>query len=217
MCLHLNLTGGIDCCRSWKPRMIAWSNRVVKFSRIGEAVAIDSIPLHEIVLVSKMNHDDINMLDSRSMDSRFPAYIYPRSWIPHTNAVRASQFEVLLQIKTIPEGFNSGRTYYLKTSSDDNGNLIISKLETAIRHHRKKHEIHTRFEKSQKSVKKFISSTFFKSASCLLILAVRNTPAALQQHRNRIFLLRKPPPSSAILQPSFGLQILVSCTPPVPG
>jgi hypothetical protein len=78
----------------------------------------------------------------------------------------------MLLIRTVPEGYNSGRTYYLKAPSEGACDLIIRSLSKACKAAAKRLLEQTRFQRTQKRVLTFYFSAGFQSASCLLILLV---------------------------------------------
>ena len=170
-------------CRTWHWRRIIWTKSLICFTRAGEDVVIESIPLFETdqILIQQNENKNSKISDERSIfdgksinggnqimhpsqrHSRFvrvvSGFFLFRSSATNTRVVASQQAEEvdegrvqdsgdiskpsnsridvsslattngkfagqlkrgnkLLQIRTVSEGFNSGRTYYVRFSSD---------------------------------------------------------------------------------------------------
>ena len=108
-------------------RRILVSKDMLYFSRMTENVAIDTIPLHEILGVTEMS-DELGLRRESTVGSTGPANINAKKFVLGVNINSANDFrspstegpgrqhldfarenyDRLFQIKTDPEGFNSG-------------------------------------------------------------------------------------------------------------
>lgn len=79
----------------------------------------------------------------------------------------------IFQIRTIPGGFNSGRTYYVKADSKEDCELISTELRAKAAAARRKAEGTSRFINSQNKVREIYYSAPFQVISSLLIITVR--------------------------------------------
>jgi hypothetical protein len=77
-----------------------------------------------------------------------------------------------LQIKTIREGYNSGRTYFLRSNTDADCQLLIEKLSRLAKIARSKAEVRSQLEMVQLKLRTFYNSTSFQAVTVLLITAV---------------------------------------------
>ncbi len=101
--------------------------------------------------------------DETRIQLNFKNMIQKRSAPRHTNT---------LQIKTIREGYNSGRTYYLRSKTDTDCRLLIESLNKLAKIARSKAEVRSRLERIQLKFRTFYSFTAFQAATVLLIIAV---------------------------------------------
>ncbi len=85
-----------------------------------------------------------------------------------------------LQIRTDTDGYNSGRTYYLQASSDEQCADLVGQLTKQVKVARKKALARTRFQKSQETVRRVYESAPCQALVATLIVAVspRRPPAA---------------------------------------
>ena len=82
-------------------------------------------------------------------------------------------YENSLMISTIPEGFNSGRTYYLQESSYARCLEFVKQLNHLAKSARARAESRSAFAKSQLKVRKIYKSWPFQMASASLLITVR--------------------------------------------
>ncbi len=75
-------------------------------------------------------------------------------------------------ITTVPDGHNSGRTYYVQTSTSESYTALTRKLQANTKHARERAEFNTRFSKSQYRLRKIFHSSPFQFLSALLIILV---------------------------------------------
>ncbi len=76
------------------------------------------------------------------------------------------------KITTIPEGYNSGRAYYLDTSSQPNHSQILANLQKFVQIARKKAERKSLVKKYQERIRVLFESIPFQTSSAVLIFAV---------------------------------------------
>jgi hypothetical protein len=77
-------------------------------------------------------------------------------------------------ITTVPDGHNSGRTYYFQTSSADSFSELTKHLMHNAKEARKRASYSTRFAKSQYAIKQLFDSRIFQYFSALLIVMVKH-------------------------------------------
>jgi hypothetical protein len=77
-----------------------------------------------------------------------------------------------LQIRTIPDGYNSGRVYYLRANTTACCRKIMTDLTKAVNVARKRAEVKTRFEKAQHTARKLHDSLAFQALSAIFITLV---------------------------------------------
>jgi hypothetical protein len=77
-----------------------------------------------------------------------------------------------LMIETHPEGYNSGRTYYLQASSRVACQDIVRKLSKSCKAAHEKAHARTVFAQAQRRVGKVYKSTLFQGFFAALIIAV---------------------------------------------
>jgi hypothetical protein len=101
-----------------------------------------------------------------------------RSW---TNCLQANY---TLQIKTVPDGLNSGRTYYLSTRNgiapEARRQAIVETLREAAEVARRRAEAKSRFERSQERAQWVQGSMAFQVFMATLIMVVRGAPPTPQ-------------------------------------
>jgi hypothetical protein len=115
-------------------------------AQLREDAVIDQIPLAEVQLVREM--DNVNGEDKEATQSND------------------------LMIETHPDGYNSGRTYYLQAESRASCKDLVRILS---RHCTAAHErAHARsaFAQAQRQVEKVYRSAFFQGFFAVLIIAV---------------------------------------------
>ena len=86
-----------------------------------------------------------------------------------------------LQIATNPEGYNSGRTYHLRTQSKSMHEQVVPLLSKFSKDARRRAESSTVFRKSQIQVKKIYERTVCQAAIAIIILGVSARPETISQ------------------------------------
>ena len=116
------------------------------FAQLNDDKVIDQIPLAEISQVKEMIADSVN---------------------------DESKDENQLMIETHPEGYNSGRTYYLQAESKASCQDIIKKLSKYKKAAYHREHAQSSFRQAQLRALKIYRSTFFQRFIGLLIISVR--------------------------------------------
>jgi hypothetical protein len=167
----------------WQRRLILWTQDSMYVAR--DDVLIDTVPLHEIMSVEEM-HDEVET--SRNPQS---AHVKPsptEKLLPISesapyriqssekesqkkNAAKSSR-QSILQVKTVLDGFNLGRIYYLKPNIGTTGTHIVQDLLSAVRIAKKNAERKSRFQQSQDAVRSVQESIQFQVMVAILIMLV---------------------------------------------
>ena len=87
-------------------------------------------------------------------------------------SILSQDFSNAFMIKTIAEGHNSGRNYYLQASSMEQCMGTVKLIKSLSKRAREKAAAQTRFARVQLKARKFYSSHWFQSGSATLIIAV---------------------------------------------
>jgi hypothetical protein len=87
-------------------------------------------------------------------------------------AAQAGDGSDSFQIFTQPDGFNSGRCYYLKAESVQECEMMVETLQRMIGIAKARAEGNSRFQRSQQIARRVYDSTTFQLLSCLLIILV---------------------------------------------
>ena len=135
--------------RIWQTKRVVWSQSVIAFANVEEESAFDSIPLCEISSIEQVNNEA-----RRSDPSQQPQQSRPQSKSADSSQTR---FLHALQIKTDPEGHNSGRTYYLQANSSEQCSAVCKSLSVCSRRARKAQLAKTRLRQYQTKVQHFMS------------------------------------------------------------
>ncbi len=85
------------------------------------------------------------------------------------------KFKNAFQIRTLLDGYNSGRAYYIKASSEIECADLINKLATSVQAAKRAKDAKTRFEKSQERVRVVYRSSLCQSITAIMIVAVHHT------------------------------------------
>jgi hypothetical protein len=88
-------------------------------------------------------------------------------------------FKNAFEVQTIENGYNSGRTYYLKAPSEEAGDSLCEELTRNAKRAKDAADASTRFQKAQNAVLAFYDSTPFQMCVAFLILAVMS-PLSIQ-------------------------------------
>ena len=115
-------------------------------AQLNEDAVIDKIPLAEIKLVRGM--DNVDGADEEAKQSND------------------------LMIETHPEGYNSGRTYYLQADSRSSCESIVQTLSQYCTAAHEREHTRSIFAKAQRKVDKVYRSALFQGFFAFLIIAV---------------------------------------------
>jgi hypothetical protein len=78
----------------------------------------------------------------------------------------------VIQIKTIPEGHNSGRTYYLRTKDSEDSMKLMIALPSLVKSAKNRADKKSRFEKNQLLVRSIYTSRTMQYLMAALIFGV---------------------------------------------
>jgi hypothetical protein len=132
--------------REWQIRRIVITKEIIGFARVGENILIDTVPLAEVESIRDMHSIDED--------------------------VDSAKFLNALMITTIPEGYNSGRTYYLQASSEEHCKRLVTEWLRLATRARFAAEANTKCAESQYVFRKIFDSNSFQLISACLIIAV---------------------------------------------
>jgi hypothetical protein len=142
---------------------------VMYFALLDNDEIVDCIPLFEILHIKHLGVD--GGLDSSLQRSR--------GSISNTQ-LSCDLLDRALRIDTKPEGYNSGRTYYLQLASDEECARLAISLTTYVQDAIKRFEAKTGLERSQAKVRIVYNSTVFQCSASFFIIAV--SPSSLQRN-----------------------------------
>ena len=138
---------------------------------------METIPLHEILSITEMKEDPEFAVRSLAQ-SKLVKGASRNFTSDQSNTVIETMMnwtggrENVLQLKTVPEGFNFGRIYYFNAGLERSGPVIVEKLSEAVRAARIRFERKSRYEKSQEAVRSVQESTVFQTLVAGLIMLV---------------------------------------------
>ena len=149
-------------------------------------VLIDTIPLHEIMSVEEMNDDPESARNHNNPQGMISKSSSERHLVSSESVSNRSQStdkdpqkkntkssrQSVLQVKTILDGYNFGRIYYLRQSIGSSSTHIVKQLLVAVRTAISVVERKSRFQKSQDMVKGFQDSFGFQVMVAILIMLV---------------------------------------------
>ena len=164
--------------RTWQIRRIVITKETLSFALLNDDIEIDFIPLSEVICVEEMsgvedanadgitrkNYSGLNM-SQKSMGSEI---LDPQFDEDSTSRLFVNAF----QIATIPDGYNSGRSYYLQADSSDVKQKVIEQLQALSRSARKRAEVKSLFRKVQDHVHQVYTTRIFQGSAAFLIIAV---------------------------------------------
>jgi hypothetical protein len=163
--------------RVWQNRLIAWTDTILYVAR-GEQL-IDTIPLHEIDTVKEMNEEvnSSSTINKKSAlnSSSFEEKASPTSFSdPMGDEKKKTIFKgrsILLHIKTISDGFNAGRSYYLKAIVNASDSITV-KISAAARAAKRTMYKKSLYQVSREMAKLLHQSFVYQTCGALLILMV---------------------------------------------
>ncbi len=134
---------------------------------------VDSIPLNEIIQVKKLGVDGAT--------ESHQGHLHRKHSSLHLvgNAELSEGFHRTLRIDTHPEGYNSGRTYYLQIGSESEFSRLAISLVDYVKDAMKRFEAKSGLERIQSYFRKLFRSPSFQLTTAFFILAVRHRPFIL--------------------------------------
>jgi hypothetical protein len=173
---------------------------IVAFAHMDEDTLVDAIPSSEITGIFDMSQ---NVVPSRNGSARLNRKEQTVETISHIDVAEHLGFGQMntstniLQIQTMVDGYNSGRTYHLRTSSQEECTSLVDALSKKSKLARKMAEARTRFEKYQQKVGLVVTSTAYQCFIAFLIAVVPSPPFPRRSHplapRRRIARSRRSP------------------------
>jgi hypothetical protein len=167
---------------------MVWTQDLIFFAREADSTTVDTIPLNEILSVSAMSdtlsngakrsHSIMSIMsqDEDAMESALKTSEKRENDVVKLGRLSSSglngRLDRIFQIKTIAEGFNSGRTYYLEAESVPTRRSIVPQLDAAIKSSKQRAEARSVFERLQGRVKGIYNSNLFQGAMALFIILV---------------------------------------------
>ena len=146
---------------AWNARRFVVTEETISFSLPNEDLEIDFIPLHEVSKVEEMFTNDGGSMRR----------------LPHSVDLLEECEAVLLdnafQVATIPAGYNSGRTYYLKVESAQESRQLVRQLQELAERAAQRVAGKTRIRLMQESMRRIYNSNPFQTVAASLIIAVR--------------------------------------------
>ncbi len=186
--------------QGWQGRRIVCTESKLYFALSGEDLVRDQIPLEEITSVDIMREskdlEDLlatfggdrprasivsnkNSRRSSAIKQRRASLIAVFSAPPHEseeNPTHLSTFFKAFQIHTIPDGFNSGRTYYLQAQSTQACQDVVVQLQEYAAAARARGEKVSRVTRAQAAFRAVHDSAPFQLLSALVIVTVLPPP-----------------------------------------
>ena len=149
---------------------------------------VETIPLHEILCVCEVHEDNAFSQRRSSFIMSFSSSFEknPKSEIHDShrpNELKHRKFVARqLQIKTIPDGFNGGRTYSIRTLIAAASESLLEQLSHAASVAKKLSDRKSRYIRCQEAVKTVQESTFFQSCMVFFIITVSFMPSIFAFH-----------------------------------
>ena len=189
--------------RTWQKRRVVWTKDVIVFARDNQDVVIDKVPMQEVKLVHDMMNEIVPRKASllatistsltslpvepksetpkqseKDLSSGSAKYTRSASSFNHSEAASAALegrgYLNTLQIQTIEDGFNSGRTYYLRASSENVCKNTVRELTSLSIKARLSAQSRSKWMKYQLRVCTVYNSLPFQTIVCLTIFTVRD-------------------------------------------
>ena len=167
---------------------MCYTRKGIFLSILGKGTVNDAIPMFEILEIIQMNSFRNSFRNNQTSDiakqldinsDAGESDIDDRS-VMDTDKISSwnqqdgfRKFVNAFQIKTIPNGFTSGRTYALKAYTSSQFGAIVSDLERLSAEARAEAEAKSNFRRSQDRVRSIYNSTPFQILVAMLIVLVR--------------------------------------------
>jgi hypothetical protein len=138
---------------------MVYTRQILVFSRPGNDELTEIIPLKEIVAVTgteeELEVDPFN------------------SFTKKRNEENEDEADCTLEIKTLQDGYNSGRVFKLRVISKKDQSAIIEGLTRFSAHEREKIEAKSKYKKTQDKIAAIINSSTIQMFLASLITVVR--------------------------------------------
>ena len=184
--------------QEWQQRRVVLTKNSLFFALVDEDLIRDQIPLHEIEDVEIMHEPtDLEDLLSRFREGRVRRQLDSRR---ASSASKKSERDVdlqvtklkVFQIRTIEDGFNTGRTYYVQTESSKECSIFVQHLKAAAASAVRRAKGSTKFQELQNKARRIYECAPFQILAALLIIAVSHEFPFLISN---FFLITKRTPS----------------------
>ena len=156
-------------------RRVVWTKKMIYLTFVREDTVFDSIPLAEIASIQQINEPARNESSTVSLLSTQQ----PRQSAAKSADSSQTRFQYALQLKTIPDGFNSGRTYNLQAASDEQCRTVCESILRLSRRAREEAAATSSIRRAQARVAAMYESTAFQSGVAVLIIAVISSTYSL--------------------------------------
>jgi hypothetical protein len=145
--------------RQWQARRVAYTDEVIAFAKVGEETLLDAIPLVEVISIETMQTSEHKDTEKSLSENTFEVAV------DISNAI---------QIRTKKDGYNAGRKYCLKVSSDQELADLLSELRSLTKSAAERAEANSKWTKMQEKARFFYNSSMFQAFATFLIIAVRS-------------------------------------------
>ena len=136
-------------------RRFVYTKDVIAFSRPGEEVLLDAVPMEEVIGIDPFQTSD-------------------ESEVAKSNFESSLDFTYAFQIRTKKDGFNAGRKYFIQTDSDEVMDELIAEISQIAKAISKRLATKSKWSKVQKRVRRVYNSRVFQGVAAFLIIAVKN-------------------------------------------
>lgn len=154
-------------------RRVVWTKKKIYLTFVSEDSVFDSIPLAEIASIQQINETPRSeSAMTGSFTSAQPLTQQPRQTPVKSADSSQTRFQHAFQLKTIPDGFNSGRTYNLQAASDEQCRTVCESILRLSRRAREEAAATSSIRRAQARVAAMYESTAFQSGVAVLIIAV---------------------------------------------
>jgi predicted RNA-binding protein YlxR (DUF448 family) len=153
----------------------------LSFALLDDDSEIDFIPLSEVICVEEMcgvedaNADGLTRKSCSGLNMLHKSLGSEDIELQFDDDSTSRLFVNAFQIATIPDGYNSGRSYYLQADSSDVKQKVIEQLQALSQSARKRAEVKSLFRKVQDHVREVYTTKIFQGSAALLIIAVSNS------------------------------------------
>ena len=154
-------------CRKWRARRVAYTKEVIAFANVAENQLLDLIPLEDIIGIEEMpanpERDQIESTIASTVD--------------FTNA---------FQIRTRKDGYNAGRSYFLRGKSDLDLAGLIQGIVTVAKGAARKARARSPWAIAQEHARALYNSSWFQGTAAFLIIAVSAAPMLHHSQQNAV-------------------------------